>query len=295
MHVTTRAFILLAVTALAACGRGPAPAAAPDAATPPAATASVAAAPAAAPAAAAPGAAAAAPATPAGESNVVENEGGDPGSAALERTVSLPPAAQLPAGKWTAGTNYRVISPAQPTDAGSGKVEVLEIFWYACPHCYALEPYIESWKKRKAPYIEFVRVPVMWGPIHRAHAQLYYTLKALGKLETLNTRAFQEVHRLVELKKPPLVTPGDDAETLHLMSNWAASQGINAREFTDAWNSFSVNKDLQTAEELTRRYRVEGVPLFIVNGKYLTDVGMAGGQANLVSLLDDLAASEKRP
>ena len=187
-----------------------------------------------------------------------------------------------------------MVSPAQPTDVGSGNVEVLEIFWYACPHCYSLEPYIESWKKKKAPYIEFVRVPVMWGPIHRAHAQLYYTLKALGRLEALNARAFQEVHRLVELQKPPLVTPGDDAETLHLMSNWAASQGVSARDFSDAWNSFSVNKDMQTAEELTRRYRVEGVPLFIVNGKYITDVGMASGQANLVSLLDDLAASEKR-
>jgi thiol:disulfide interchange protein DsbA len=247
-----------------------------------------------APATAAPGTTPALPATPAGESAAPDVEPADPGSAALERAVPLPAAAQLPAGKWTPGTHYRVVSPAQPTDVGSGKVEVLEIFWYACPHCYSLEPYIESWKKKHAPYIEFVRVPVMWGPIHRAHAQLYYTLKALGRLEALNARAFQEVHRLVELQKPPLVTPGDDAETLHLMSNWAASQGISARDFSDAWNSFSVNKDMQTAEELTRRYRVEGVPLFIVNGKYITDVGMASGQANLVSLLDDLAASEKR-
>ncbi|MFO1265505.1 MAG: thiol:disulfide interchange protein DsbA/DsbL, partial [Rubrivivax sp.] len=230
----------------------------------------------------------------AGEPNAVDAEPADKGSAALERAVPLPAAAQPPAGKWVAGTNYRVVSPAQPTDVGSGKVEVLEIFWYACPHCYALEPYIESWQKKKAPYIEYVRVPVMWGPIHRAHAQLFYTLKALGKLEALNERAFEDVHHLVELQKPPLVVPGDDAETLHLMTNWAASHGIAAKDFTEAWNSFSVNKDLQAAEELTRRYRVEGVPLFVVNGKYVTDVGMANGQANLISLLDDLAASEKR-
>ncbi len=288
MRTATRVLALLAIAALAACSREPAPAAAPEAAVTTAETSTP------APATAAPGATPALPATPAGESTALDVEPTDPASAALERAVPLPAAAQLPAGKWTAGTHYRVVSPAQPTDVGSGKVEVLEIFWYACPHCYSLEPYIESWKKKKAPYIEFVRVPVMWGPIHRAHAQLYYTLKALGRLEALNARAFQEVHRLVELQKPPLVTPGDDAETLHLMSNWAASQGISARDFSDAWNSFSVNKDMQTAEELTRRYRVEGVPLFIVNGKYITDVGMASGQANLVSLLDDLAASEKR-
>ncbi len=288
MRTATRVLALLAIAALAACSREPAPAAAPEAAVTTAETSTP------APDTAAPGATPALPATPAGESTALDVEPTDPASAALERAVPLPAAAQLPAGKWTAGTHYRVVSPAQPTDVGSGKVEVLEIFWYACPHCYSLEPYIESWKKKKAPYIEFVRVPVMWGPIHRAHAQLYYTLKALGRLEALNARAFQEVHRLVELQKPPLVTPGDDAETLHLMSNWAASQGISARDFSDAWNSFSVNKDMQTAEELTRRYRVEGVPLFIVNGKYITDVGMASGQANLVSLLDDLAASEKR-
>ena len=287
MRTATRVLALLAIAALAACSREPAPAAAPEAAAA-AATSTP------APATATPGATPALPATPAGESTALDVEPTDPASAALERAGPLPAAAQLPAGKWTPGTHYRVVSPAQPTDVGSGKVEVLEIFWYACPHCYSLEPYIESWKKKKAPYIEFVRVPVMWGPIHRAHAQLYYTLKALGRLEALNARAFQEVHRLVELQKPPLVTPGDDAETLHLMSNWAASQGISARDFSDAWNSFSVNKDMQTAEELTRRYRVEGVPLFIVNGKYITDVGMASGQANLVSLLDDLAASEKR-
>jgi thiol:disulfide interchange protein DsbA len=292
MRATTRLLALLAVVALAGCSREPASATPEPAAAPEAAATSTPAP--AAPAATTPASTATPAATPAGEPNAVDAEPADKGSAALERAVPLPATAQLPAGKWTAGTNYRVVSPAQPTNVGSGKVEVLEIFWYACPHCYALEPYIEAWLKKKPAYIEYVRVPVMWGPIHRAHAQLFYTLEALGKLEALHERAFEEVHHLVELQKPPLVAPGDDAETLHLMSNWAASQGIAAKDFTEAWNSFSVNKDLQTAEELTRRYRVEGVPLFVVNGKYVTDVGMANGQANLVSLLDDLAASEKR-
>ncbi len=286
MHGAARLLALLALAALAACSR--------DAGAPPAAQPSAPATSEAAPDA--PAAAATstpAPATPAGESNAVEAEGNEQGSAALQRAVPLPPAAQLPAGKWVAGTNYRVVSPAQPTDVATGKVEVVEFYWYACPHCYALEPYIGAWQKKKAPYIEFLRVPVMWGPYHRAHAQLYYTLKALGRLEALHARAFEEVHRLVEARQPPLVTPGDDAETLHLMSNWAARNGISAKDFSDAWSSFSVNKDMQTAEELTRRYRVEGVPLFVVNGKYITDIGMAGGQSNLVSLLDDLAASEK--
>src|SRR5580704_756038 len=117
----------------------------------------------------------------------------DIGSSALERIAALPSEGQLPAGKWVAGTNYKVIAPAQPTDASPGKVEVIEMFWYGCPHCFALDPIIESWRKNKAPYIEFVRVPVMWGEAHRAHARLFYTLQALGKLEELHAAVFNEI------------------------------------------------------------------------------------------------------
>jgi thiol:disulfide interchange protein DsbA len=290
MKSGARILALLLLVGLAACSREPAPAAPeatpPAAATPAAATSASPATP--------------APVTPAGESNAVDAEPADKGSAALERVVPLPEAAQLPAGRWQAGTHYRVVSPAQPTDVSTGKVEVLEVFWYACPHCFALEPYLESWQKKKPAYVEFVRVPVIWGPIHRAHAQLYYTLKALGKLDALNERAFQDVHHLVEQQQLPLVAPNDDAETLRMMTNWAKTNGISAKDFTDAWNSFSVNKDLQSAEEITRRYKIEGVPLVVINGKYITDIGMAsapGTAANpaaLISLIDDLAASEKR-
>ena len=283
MNAGARFLALLLLAGLAACSREPAPAA-PEA-TAPAATA---------PAETGASASTPAPATTAGESNAVDAGPADKESAALERAVPLPEAAQLPSGRWQAGTHYRVVSPAQPTDVATGKVEVLEIFWYACPHCFALEPYVESWLKKKPAYIEFVRVPVMWGPVHRAHAQLYYTLKALGKLEALNERAFEDIHHLAEQQQLPMVAPGDDAETLRMMTNWAKTNGIAAKDFTDAWNSFSVNKDLQSAEEITRRYKVDGVPLVVINGKYVSDIGMAGGPANLISLIDDLAASEKR-
>ena len=278
-----RLLALALLAALAGCSSSQAPApSAPEPAAPPAA----------------PGPATSTPApanaTGGQETTSVDAEPGDKSSAALEKVVQLPPAAQLPAGRWTAGTNYKVVSPAQPTDVGAGKVEVVEIFWYACPHCYALEPYLEAWVKKKPPYVEFVRVPVMWGPIHRAHAQLYYTLQALGKLDALHERAFNDVHHLVEQQQLPLVAPGDDTETLRMMTGWAKSNGISPKDFTDAWNSFSVNKDLQYAEEVTRRYRVEGVPLVVINGKYTSDVGMAGGPDKLVSLIDDLVASEKR-
>src|SRR5258708_5485387 len=105
------------------------------------------------------------------------------GDAGLERLAQLPADKQLPAGRWKAGQNYDPLVPAQPTSVGPGKVEVVEVFWLGCPHCAALEPYIQSWLKNKPPYIEFVRVPVMWGPAHRAHPHLFYTIAAPNRQE----------------------------------------------------------------------------------------------------------------
>src|SRR5205085_2906592 len=113
----------------------------------------------------------------------VETEGERPARSdtSLERIAELPAAAQLPDGKWQPGVSYQPLVPAQPTSVAAGKVEVIEVFWLACPHCYALEPFIRNWLKTKPAYVEFVRVPVMWGPVHRAHARFYYTLAALGR------------------------------------------------------------------------------------------------------------------
>ena len=86
----------------------------------------------------------------------------DRGDVSLEHLAALPADAVLPSGKWKPGVNYDALTPAQPTNVGPGKVEVVEVFWLGCPHCYALEPFVEAWLKNKPSYIEFVRVPVMW-------------------------------------------------------------------------------------------------------------------------------------
>ena len=259
---------------LAACS-GPASSPAPDATPPPTATA-----PAAPvdspPAAATPPPAAKAAAAPAEESK-------------LEKVATLPPAGQLPAGKWVAGVNYRPLVPAQPTDAPPGKVEVVEVFWYGCPHCYALDPYIESWRKTKPAYIEFRRVPVTWQPVHQSHAKLFYTFEALGKEEALHNAVFAEMHD----KKNYMYLQGDAKETLASQLAFAKAHGISEADFTGAWNSFTVQTSMQKADELVHRYHVDGVPLLVINGKYVTDVNMAGSQANVMSIVSDLAASEK--
>lgn len=208
------------------------------------------------------------------------------GDSGLERLAQMPADQQLPGGKWKPGVNYDPLVPAQPTTVGPGKVEVVEVFWLGCPHCAALEPYIQSWLKNKPPYIDFVRVPVMWGPAHRAHAKLFYTIAALNR-QDLVQKAFDAIQNQHQM----LFASSDD-DTLKAQVAWATSNGVKADDYTKAYNSFSVNSNLQRAEQLTQRYHVEGVPLVVVNGKYTTDVAKANGQSNLIQLIDDLAATE---
>jgi thiol:disulfide interchange protein DsbA len=267
------ALAALALLMVSACSKPPVP---PPPPPPPAPAPAAPAAPAAsAPPAAAP-AAAATPAPKADESK-------------LERVSPLAAAGQLPAGKWVAGVNYRPLVPAQPTDAPPGKVEVVEMFWYGCPHCYALDPYLESWRKTKPPYIDFKRVPITWQAVHQSHARLFYALQALGKEEAVHADVFAEMHD----RKNYMFAQGNDAETLSAQVAFAKAHGISEADFTNAYNSFTVQTGLTKADELMRRYKVEGVPLMVINGKYVTDVNMAGSQANLISIVKDLAASEK--
>lgn len=206
--------------------------------------------------------------------------------AGLERLAQLPADQQLPGGKWKPGVNYQPLVPSQPTSVGPGKVEVVEVFWLGCPHCYALEPYVQAWLKNKPAYVEFVRVPVMWGPAHRAHAHLFYTLQALNRPELVQ-KAFDAIQQQHQM----LMGSSED-ETLQAQEAFAKANGVAADEFAKAYNSFSVNSNLQRAEQLTQRYHVTGVPLLVIDGKYTTDIGEAGGPDKLFALVDDLAAAE---
>jgi protein dithiol oxidoreductase (disulfide-forming) len=212
----------------------------------------------------------------------------DPGDASLERLTAMPESAQLPGGRWKVGQHYRPVVPAQATNVEPGQVEVLEFFWLGCPHCYALQPYVESWNKSKPAYVKFVGEHVMWGPTHRSHARFYYTLQVLGKADTLVPKAFEEIHR-----HGNMLVAADDAQSQRMQLDFAKANGISESDFNREYNGFAVNARLQRAEELMRRYKIETVPFFIINGKYQTDVAMAGGQEQLIQLINDLAAAEK--
>jgi thiol:disulfide interchange protein DsbA len=259
----------------AACSQKPAAPAAEQAATPPAATAE--------------------PATAAeikqAAAATQESAGTDetPGDASLERVAALPESAQLPAGKWKAGQHYKPIVPSQPTSADTGQVEVLEVLWLGCPHCSELEPYMEAWEKKKAPYVKFQQEHVMWGPAHRAHARLFYTLHALNRAD-LVAKAFDQIHHRNNMLLSPT---GNDGQTQQLQLAFATANGVKEADFKREYNGFAVNIRLQRSEEIMRRYKIESVPQVFINGKYETDVGMAGGPDKLIELINDLAAAEK--
>jgi thiol:disulfide interchange protein DsbA len=235
-------------------------------------------------------------------SETVEDVAGDSGAhnsllAAVAATVaaSTPSAfAATPSGPtlWEEGVNYTRLVPAQPTAVPAGQVEVLEFFWYACPHCYAIDPLVESWKKTKPAYINFSRVHVMWNEGHRSLARLYYTLESLGKLDQLQSEVFKEIH----VNGNPLVAsnPTNEAESERIQAAFVGKFGISGSDFKKAYHSFAVDTALQRADELVQRYRVDGVPRFVVNGKYIADVATAGSPERLISLVGDLAAQEHK-
>jgi protein dithiol oxidoreductase (disulfide-forming) len=193
---------------------------------------------------------------------------------------------------WQPGVNYTQLVPAQPTAVPAGQVEVLEFFWYACPHCYSLDPLVEAWKKTKPAYITFSRVHVMWNEGHRSLARLYYTLASLGKIEQLHSEVFKEIH----VNGNPLIAAdaNNTAESEHIQTVFAKKFGIREDEFKAAYHSMGVETALQRADQLVQRYRIDGVPMFVVNGKFVADVRTAGSPEALLSLVSDLAAQEHK-
>lgn len=196
--------------------------------------------------------------------------------------LGTPPAGPPTSGQFREGAHYQKIVPAQPTSVAPGKVEVVEVFWYGCGHCFSLDPAIESWRnKGKAGYVEFVRVPAMWNENTRMHARMFFTAELLGKLDAVHSLIFREIH-----------VNGNPLNTLDKITAFFKQHGVSNEEFTKAFSSFAVENKLQRADFLNRRYRIESVPTFVVNGKYKTDVSDAGGETQLFTLIDELTVHE---
>jgi thiol:disulfide interchange protein DsbA len=190
-------------------------------------------------------------------------------------------------GPWRAGLHYKQLPEPTTPAVPAGKVQVSEVFWYGCGHCFALDPVLEAWDAQKASYIDFVRVPVIWGPMHRQHARLFYILKALKRPE-LHAAVFDAIHK----EHQPLADR-DEMKAREMHFTFLNAHGITREQFDATYDSMPVLNDLRRAAEITQNYRVANVPTIFIAGKYSTGVSEAGGADKLLSLIDDLAASEK--
>ena len=158
----------------------------------------------------------------------------------------------------TAGKDYTLVKPPQPTETGN-KIEVLEFFWYGCPHCYHLQPSMEAWLKHKPADVELRRIPAVfqdsWIPLTKA----YYTIETMGLVDKLHQEMFNALHR----QRLPLVTPES-------IFDWAATKGVDRKKFADVYNSFGINGRTQRSIELTRKFDIPGTPALVIDGRYLT-------------------------
>lgn len=168
-------------------------------------------------------------------------------------------AAGLAQAQPKAGVEYRELSSALPTDAAAGKIEVIEFFWFGCPHCYTFEPVLDPWVKKLPKDVQFRRVPAMFNEEYAQGARAYYALEAIGEGQRLHKPLFDAVHGGARLRV------GNEAA----LTEWLGKQGVDTKKFAAAYRSFGVEGKLKRAAQLTQSYKIEGVPSMAVDGKYV--------------------------
>ena len=199
------------------------------------------------------------------------------GMAGLAGLGALPRTARAQ-GAPTEGTQYTRLAQPVPVSA-SGKVEVVEFFWYGCPHCNAFEPSLEPWVKKLPEYVQFRRVPVAFDALKERHQKLYYAIETLGLVEQLHAKTFARFHA----EHRPLNSDAD-------MVAFAVANGIDKKRFADALASFGVATKMRQAKSLSEAYRIDGVPTLGVQGRFITSPASAGGQEQALRVADYLIA-----
>ena len=181
---------------------------------------------------------------------------------------------------YQAGVQYEVL-PEPVSTSDPSKVEIVEVFWYGCSHCYSFEPTIKSWLKTQKD-VNFVGVPAVWQPVMRLHAKAYYTAKALKVLDTMNSVIFEAMN----LKKQRLQSEDEIAALF-------VANGVSLERFTKVFNSGSIEMSVDLAEKKQARYRTKGTPELVVNGKYRISSREAGGHDGMLKVASFLIEKER--
>jgi thiol:disulfide interchange protein DsbA len=169
-----------------------------------------------------------------------------------------------------------------PTDV-KGKIEVVEFFWYECPHCYAFEPFIEAWLKKLPKDVEFKRVPAMFNQQWAMSGRVYYTLEAMGELGRLHRPLFDAIHKdhlRITVQKQ--------------LMDWLERQKVDVAKFKTTFTSFGVESRLKRALELTEESKIDSVPVMMVNGRYIVTADMAKGEGRMLAIVDSLVEESRK-
>ncbi len=192
-------------------------------------------------------------------------------------------AAGLAQAEPKAGTEYQVLSAPLAADT-PGKIEVIEFFWYGCPHCYVFEPVLEPWTKKLPKDTHFRRIPAIFNDAWGQAARAYYALEAIGEAERLHKPLFDAVHLEAKL----------DVANEAALTAWLGKHGVDAKKFAAAYRSFSVEGKVKRALQLTQAYKIDGVPSMAVSGKYVISAGAVASREQLLSVADYLIEQARK-
>ena len=179
------------------------------------------------------------------------------------------------------GVKYQRIANPQPTSMAD-KIEVLEFFWYGCPHCYQLEPEVEAWLKNNPDDVEFVRMPAVLGPSWELLTRAYYTADLLDATDKIHKSLFERLH-----KARKKIRNADELKAFFV------EQGVSAEDFDNTFSSFAVITKTNRSKQVSGLYGITGVPAMVVNGKYLVTAKMAGSNKQMLDVVDYLVEQER--
>jgi protein dithiol oxidoreductase (disulfide-forming) len=175
------------------------------------------------------------------------------------------------------GYKYSTLKPTQPVSTEGNKIEVIEFFWYGCPHCYNLEPLLEGWVKKLPPDVQFRRVPAVFNPRWGHDAAIFYTFEAMGVLDRLHRPFFDAIHR-----------GGLRTDNPEALAQWLQKNGVDPKKFDETMKSFTVQSKTRRAVQITTAYGIDGTPAMAVHGRYTVSVEQGGTQEGLLQTVSYL-------
>ena len=178
---------------------------------------------------------------------------------------------------------FSELKPAQPVSVEGNKIEVIEFFWYGCPHCYNLEPVLETWLKKLPPDVQFKRVPAVFNPRWEHDAEIFYTFDAMGVLDKVHKPFFDAIHQ-----------NGLRTDNPEAMAQWLQRNGIDPKKFNETMKSFTVKSRTGRAKQMSVAYNIDGTPAMAVQGKYTVSAEQGGSREGMLQTVSYIVDQIKK-